>query len=701
MPDSDVAKKFASFRPTMSGYQWRGLLACLLLTVGTLVLFPIAGQKWPRVSAFLPAYQTAIIFAYAVASYLVYGFYKENKAASLLYLWSGCLYTAAILVVQFLSFPGAFVPDVPLIGGKQTTIWLWCFWHFGPTWMLLLYAWSEWKRPGWVAADPERHFRRVALLTAAAIGATIALVTVFHDVLPILDVDGDFRRITTTGIAPLIQLLILAAMFMLWRATRYRNPLDVWLGVALLALLLDNSITMAGGNRLSVGWYVGRINALFSAVVMLAIYLKEINKGYLTSVEYTKKLASYQKDLEKQVVERTRTLEDTKAALLHSQKLEAVGKLTGGVAHDFNNVLQIINGSIDLIHHVAAGDDRITKRLIPARDAVERGTKLSSQLLAFARKQPLRPTTVNLCQIIQDMDVLLKRAVGERITVENIHCEGIWNTLADPHQVENMILNLVLNAADAIAGQGLIAIEITNVSMSRFDVSGKNEFSPGEYVKLAVRDNGCGMPSEVKEQAFEPFFTTKEVGKGTGLGLSMAYGFTKQSNGHIEIDSAPGQGTTVTVYLPRSVGVEKALPAAEPSEVIGGNECILVVEDDPAVMSALVGMLETLDYRVLTADCPDAAVEILAKAGAIDLLISDVVMPGKMSSMDLARYVKMKRPEIAVLFTSGYTRDAMVHHGRLDPEVMLLSKPYQYSVLAKTIRQALAQSSHNAQRSAA
>ncbi len=194
----------------LHGYQWRGLLVCLLISVSTFSLFPIASHKWPRMAAFLPAYQTAIIFAYAVASYLIYTFYKETKATSLLYLWSGCLYTAVILVAQFLSFPGAFIPDGPLIGGQQTTIWLWCFWHLGPTLMLVVYSWSEWKRPGQVAREPSRSFNRVALFTIFACAITIASVTLFHDFLPALDVGGDFTRITTSGVAPLIQLLILS-----------------------------------------------------------------------------------------------------------------------------------------------------------------------------------------------------------------------------------------------------------------------------------------------------------------------------------------------------------------------------------------------------------------------------------------------------------------------------------------------------------
>jgi signal transduction histidine kinase len=573
----------ADAEPATAGFQphhRRGLLASGVILLITLALMPIAGQQWPRIPAFLPAYQTAIIAAYAIAAYLIYTLYRETKAVSLLYLWGGCSYTAAILVAQFLSFQSAFVQDAALIGSKQTTIWLWCFWHFGPSVMLCLYARSEWRRPGLLAGDTAGSFRRAAWMTSVAVLMTIAAVTVFHDYLPVLDVGGDFRRINSTGIAPAIQVAIIAAIFMLWRATRFRSSLDTWLGVALLALLLDNTITMLGGTRLSVGWYVGRINALISAIVMLAIYLKVINSGYLAFVDNAKKLEAYQENLKKLVSERTQALDDTRATLLHSQKLEAVGKLTGGVAHDFNNVLQIINGNLELIKRFSHDNEQILDRLGSARMAVERGARLSSQLLAFARKQPLQPTTVNLCEIVLGMDLLLKRAVGEGIEIENIHCDDAWHTFADPHQLENVILNLALNARDAISGQGKLTLDISNTILTEAELAYVQDVAPGEYVLLAVRDTGSGMTPEVMERAFEPFFTTKEVGKGTGLGLSMTYGFVKQSGGHIEIDSEPGVGTTVRVYLPRSFANEdaKTRNIQPENRIVGGTETILVVE---------------------------------------------------------------------------------------------------------------------------
>jgi signal transduction histidine kinase len=265
---------------------------------------------------------------------------------------------------------------------------------------------------------------------------------------------------------------------------------------------------------------------------------------------------------------------------LHSQKLEAVGKLTGGVAHDFNNVLQIINGNLELIKRFSHDNEQILDRLGSARMAVERGARLSSQLLAFARKQPLQPTTVNLCEIVLGMDLLLKRAVGEGIEIENIHCDDAWHTFADPHQLENVILNLALNARDAISGQGKLTLDISNTILTEAELAYVQDVAPGEYVLLAVRDTGSGMTPEVMERAFEPFFTTKEVGKGTGLGLSMTYGFVKQSGGHIEIDSEPGVGTTVRVYLPRSFANEdaKTRNIQPENRIVGGTETILVVE---------------------------------------------------------------------------------------------------------------------------
>ncbi len=668
-------------------FQRHAILAALAIGIATLCLLPFADHKWPNIPAFLPAYQTALIGAYLIAAYLIRGYFRQTRVRSMLWLWGGCIYTAGVLTAQFLSLPNAFVADTRLLGGAQTTIWLWFFWHIGASGMLFAYAFAEWRAPNALATHAGASLLRCAAATAAALGATLVAVTVFHDALPPMDSAGDFSRITTTGYAPLIQAIIMAALLLLWRATRFATPVSAWLGVAMVALAFDNAITMAGGSRLSIGWYIGRINALVAALVMLALYMKEVNRVYLNAALNAGQLAAaklelerHQLHLESLVAERTRSLEEARDALLHAQKLEAIGKLTGGVAHDFNNVLHIINGNLDLIKMFSAANDKVLPRCASAQEAVRRGARLSSQLLSFARKLPLQPEPTSLAQVLSDMDVLLKRAVGERIDIALEIAADTSNVIVDPQQLENAILNLTLNAADAMPGGGRLAISAGNVVLP-----------DGGAVRIAFTDTGAGMTAEVRRRAFEPFFTTKEVGKGTGLGLSMVYGFVKQSGGQIEIDSEPGHGTTIVILLPRTPESAVDKKPAPADTISGGSETVLLVDDEADIRGNVGTMLAHLGYRVLEAPSADAARGVLAQHARIDLLFTDVIMPGATTSTQLAELARETHPAIRVLFTSGYTEDAVIHDGKLAEGVSLLSKPYSRDELARALRAVLAQ----------
>ncbi|WP_223653675.1 response regulator [Halopseudomonas nanhaiensis] len=394
--------------------------------------------------------------------------------------------------------------------------------------------------------------------------------------------------------------------------------------------------------------------------------------------------------LEALVEERTRELERSQLALHQAQKLEAIGKLTGGVAHDFNNVLQIIGANLQLMRDGVAGQPHLSRRLEAAASAVERGAKLSSQLLAFARRQPLQPSPLNLARQLRGMDDLLRRALGEDIQIETVVAGGLWTTLVDPHQLENVVLNLAINARDAMRDGGQLTLELSNAMLDDEYARSTADVTPGQYVLLAVSDTGCGMSATTVEHAFEPFYTTKPEGQGTGLGLSMAYGFAKQSGGHIRIYSEPGNGTTVKLYLPRSLQeeIEPVTPLTGP--VVGGSETILVVEDDPAVQAAVIEQLTGLGYNVLRASDAQSALSILQSGLHIDVLFTDVVMPGPLRSPELARQAKQLLPDLIVLFTSGYTQNAIVHGGKLDPGVELISKPYRLVDLARKLRHLLA-----------
>jgi len=382
-------------------------------------------------------------------------------------------------------------------------------------------------------------------------------------------------------------------------------------------------------------------------------------------------------------------LQRSEAALYQSQKMESVGQLTGGVAHDFNNLLQVVSGNLQLLGRIAAGNAGAEKHLTNAMAAVNRGAKLTGQLLAFARRQPLQPKVVNIGRFVSGMDDLLRRSLGESIETETIVSGGLWNTLADPSQVENALLNLAINARDAMNGAGKLTIEAGNASLDEAYVRHHTDVTAGQYVMLAVTDTGSGMPPDVLAKVFDPFFTTKPEGKGTGLGLSMVYGFVKQSGGHIKIYSEMGHGTTVKIYLPRVMQSEDVLVPETRREVTGGRETILVAEDDDEVRATVVEMLEGLGYRVLQARDAAAALAIVESGVAIQLLFTDVVMPGPVRSPQLARKAQERLPGLAVLFTSGYTQNAIVHGGRLDAGVELLGKPYTHDALAHRVRRLL------------
>jgi signal transduction histidine kinase/CheY-like chemotaxis protein len=377
------------------------------------------------------------------------------------------------------------------------------------------------------------------------------------------------------------------------------------------------------------------------------------------------------------------------AMLQQSQKMEAVGQLTGGVAHDFNNLLQVIIGNLNILARELEDRPLAVARIKNALLGADRGARLTRHLLAFARQQPLAPVPLNLGRLIRGMADLLRRTLGEFIQIETVIAGGLWNTLVDPAQVENAILNLAINARDAMPKGGKLTIEAGNAFLDAAYAAEHEEVKPGQFVLLAITDTGIGMSQEVLAHAFEPFFTTKEAGRGTGLGLSMVWGFVKQSGGHLKIYSELGQGTTIKVYLPREHRSEEQRPVFYAQPALGGKERILVVEDDEEVRQAVVDMLTQIGYETLTAEDGERALALIETGISVDLLFTDVVLPGQIGSRELARKAKALLPNLRIIYTSGYTENAVIHHGRLDPEVDLLSKPYGIEELARKIRASL------------
>jgi len=379
---------------------------------------------------------------------------------------------------------------------------------------------------------------------------------------------------------------------------------------------------------------------------------------------------------------------ETEHKLLQSQKLDAIGKLTGGVAHDFNNMLTVITGTTDTLVASLAHQPALQRTAELIDQAAERCSELIQHLLAFARRQPLQPRDVDVNATVLDIAKLLRPTLGEQIEVNSVLEQETATAHIDASQLANSLLNMAINARDAMPNGGKLLLETRNVVLDEAYAQANPEAKPGSYVMLAVSDTGAGMSQDVLDKVFEPFFTTKEVGKGTGLGLSMVYGFVKQSGGHIRIYSEVGHGTTIKLYLPPARGQVEAAPAAATSLSLG-NETILVVEDDALVRNFVIAQLQSLGYRPVGAANGPAALNLIEGGQAFDLLFTDVIMPGGMSGRELAEKVLKLRPGIKVLYTSGYTDNAIVHQGRLDPGVLLLTKPYRKSQLANMIRRAL------------
>jgi signal transduction histidine kinase len=379
----------------------------------------------------------------------------------------------------------------------------------------------------------------------------------------------------------------------------------------------------------------------------------------------------------------------SQSALHQAQKMEAIGHLTGGVAHDFNNVLQIIGGNLQLLKLVGNLNETGRARVDMALAGVERGAKLSSHLLAFARRQPLQAVVINPGHLLREMDDMMRRVLGPRARVVTEIDHGLGSTMVDPNQLNNVLLNLAINARDAMDGGGTLTIRAANVDPA---TPVPPEVPAGRWVLIEVADSGKGMAPEVLGRAFEPFFTTKPTGQGTGLGLSMAYGFVKQSGGEIVLESEPGKGTRVRIYLPRSEAEAQYQDTVAAAPLLGGPETILVVEDEEDVRSSTCGILSALGYRVLEAPDAAAALGIVESGQAVDLVFTDVIMPGPVSSLQLAEAVRTNLPQAQVLYTSGYAEGVLAHEGKLDASVNLLQKPYHPDALSARIRHLLRRS---------
>lgn len=535
----------------------------------------------------------------------------------------------------------------------------------GPTWRALLARCRE-------AAE---FSAEVAYPDAGTLVSAQVLVWPDRTALIFLGSTRTISRSELEDVVPLISALLKSESAGLEAAGHARAAQDASQRARQLATALD-------GARGEVAAKAGQLQRALSESARLNVELRLLNET-----------------LEERILDRTRELQieveerrKAEAALAQAQKMEAVGQLTGGIAHDFNNLLQVVVGNLDILQRNLPEDAvRLRRSADNAMKGARRAATLTQRLLAFSRRQPLDPKRIDVNALVSGMSDLLHRSLGETVAVEIVVSAGLWRVEADANQLENAILNLAVNARDAMPEGGKLTIETANTMLDEAYARAHAEVRPGQYVVLSVSDTGVGMDRETAERVFEPFFTTKEVGKGTGLGLSMVYGFAKQSGGHVKIYSEPLVGTTVKIYLPRLIGgrSEEEVPELNSSPDAGGKETILVVEDDEDVRAYSAETLRELGYQVIEAQDGPSALRVLEKQAGIDLLFTDVVLPNGLNGERLARDARALRPGIKVLFTTGYSRNAIVHHGRLDAGVQLIAKPYSYAHLATKVRDVL------------
>jgi len=499
-----------------------------------------------------------------------------------------------------------------------------------------------------------------------------------------------------------IPAILLTSFFCGWRA----GALAAVLG-ALARLYFFAPLPAAGPSSGEVSLWLGYSMYVFAVTIILMAVgsMHAAFEDLAASAEQRKLLNA---ELEKRVRERTEALEAANRSLLDEaasraaaeaqirqlQKMEAVGQLTGGIAHDFNNMLAIVVGSLDIAKRSLTTDPGKAERFIGnAMEGARRGAQLTSRLLAFSRQQSLDPRPLHINELVRDMSDLLVRSIGSTIALKTVLAAELWRTFADASQLESALINLCVNSRDAMPGGGELVVETLNATLDDADtrVLDARDARNGDYVCICVSDSGTGMEPEVLARAFDPFFTTKTPGKGTGLGLSQVYGFVKQSEGHVRIDSQPGRGTAVRIYLPRYLGNEMPAHSAAPREPQAARpnlETVLVVEDEDGVRRMTVEALQSLGYTVIAAAGPEHALDLLGDGVRANLLFTDIVMPG-MDGRALAERIKEKQPEVKVLFTTGYTRGAPLYDVIAESGGAMLPKPFTVEQLAAKVRSTL------------
>ncbi len=668
---------FISAVPARRAERMLALMTVLVSCVGFVAIVPFARIRLPQVDAFVPAYESALCVNALITAALLFSQSARLRSRAVLVLAAGYLFDAEIIVLHCLTFPGAFAPDGLLGAGAQTAPYLYIAWHILFPVFVLVYALLHGTRLE-IMRGSARSAALSAILSVTALVVVLSAVSIVgQHFFPEVLVGDAYRPAHPQGMGIAVWFMPVVVLVVLWRRS-LPTKLDLWLMVVMTAWMLDILLSVvAGRHRFDVGFYAGRSYGLLAASFMLVVLLVELNRLYAD-------LSASLAETEARAADLARSREE----FARVQRFEALGQLVGGLAHDFNNLLTVMTGSLDLIQRDPGNAMKTARVSVSALDAARRGQRLTRQLLSFARRQILRPEVVDPNHLIADLETLLRRAVGDRTQIATLRADGLWPVRLDTSEFEAALVNLVLNARDAMGGAGRITIMTRNVTLTEAEAEAMTEARAGDYAAVSVRDTGAGMPPEVIAHALEPFFTTKGIGKGSGLGLSQVYGFVSAAGGHVAIDSTPGLGTTVTMFLPRSLEpltqeTERPIPLV--AARADGQETILLVEDEPTVRDVTVEGLEALGYQVRTAQDSTEALTVLRSASRIDVLFSDVMLPGLMNGSELAIEARRLRPDLKVLLTSGHTLDALREQG-VRAELDVLSKPYRHEELARRLR---------------
>jgi signal transduction histidine kinase len=678
MDPASPAPLLISTAPTRMADRYIALAVVILSTVGFLAAAPYAGITWPRMISFVLANDTGLALVNMITATLLIGQFVQLRNRSLLVLACGYNVATLVIVGHLLASARLLQGASPTVFNPETAAWMSFQWHCLFPAFIVLYAFLS--RPGWERIVAHgRVFRAVAVSAFAAVGIAAACAGV-----AILGAhaypDGLEGNLAVAETAWAVTALSLILLFL---TTRARRVLDMWLCVVLFAWFLDITLSgLLGRQPGHLGWYAGRIYGLLAASLILAAMLLE------TGTLYGRLIAAMG-----EMRDQAEALSRSEAALRQAQKMEAIGQITGGVAHDFNNLLTVIVGSLDMLRPLLAGDARAERLAGYATDAAAKGEQLTKQLLSFSRRQMLNPGVCDPNRLIRDFEPLIGRALGEANEIVLDLEPAAGPVRVDPAQFESAILNLAVNARDAMAGRGTITIATRQATVGAREAAENPEAVPGVYVAVSVSDTGMGMDAATIARVFEPFFTTKPVGKGSGLGLSLVYGFVKSSDGFVTIDSKPGEGATVRLFLPRVEGVETS-PAAHPGAIpepdySTAGELILVVEDDPNVLEIVVETLLEFGYTTVTATHAAEALARLKDDPRIALMFSDIVMPGGMNGAQLAGAAREIRPELKILLTTGYAAGALGADHAAPDDIGILAKPYMPENLAQRVKQLL------------